>query len=115
MVKEQDHRFLFFLCKTFQKLPTDPFFEQIDPLEKMWLFYSWAHDNNVNIENMKDQAILIGSFSNLEMAKQMSKGPDYQLSEDDYESSWQYVQSQPMKDSSALDGINTRRRRRVVS
>ena len=88
----------------------------MDPYEKLWLFYAWAHKNNLKIDSMKDQAILIGAFSNLEMAKQMSKGPDYQLSDEDFESSWQHVQSQPSPEALAgiKEGAPIRRRRKVV-
>ena len=53
------------------------------------------------------------------MAKQMSKGPDYQLSDEELESSWDYVQSQPAP--TALDRIEEggqaphRRRRRLLN
>ena len=107
---------MLYLVETFQKLPSDPFFEQMDQMEKMLLFYAWANKNNVELESMKNQAILIGAFSNLEMAQKMSRGPDYQLSEEEFDASYDYVQSQPMPE--ALQGIseegNSRRRRRRV-
>ena len=91
----------------------------MDPMDKLWLFHAWVNKQNVKIDILKDHAILNGAFYNPEMAKQMSKGPDYELSEEELESSWDYVQSQPV--STALDRIQEgvkkpeRRRRRVLN
>ena len=108
-----------YLCETFQKPPSDPFFENMEPMDKLWLFHAWVNKQNVQIEILKDHAILNGAFYNPEMAKQMSKGPDYQLSDEELESSWDYVQSQPAP--TALDRIEEggqaphRRRRRLLN
>lgn len=95
----------------FNKLPSDPFFEEMDPMEKLWLFHSWAHDNNLELASLKDQAIFIGAFSNLEMAKQMLKGPTFESSDEDFEASFNYVRSQPLPASNDIKEGSQRRRR----
>lgn len=94
----------------------------MDPLEKLWLFNGWVQKNKINVDILRDHAIFTGSFSNLEMAKQVSKKPDYSSSDEDWDKSWDYIQSQPVKDS-ALKDINKEgfrnskrrnRRRKVV-
>ncbi len=108
----------------FRRLPSDPWFDEIDPVEKLYLFYSWQEKEIRQMELMRSQAILIGSFSNLEMARDLSKPPDFESSDEEYEDSWNFVQSQPISDAarSALQGIkgegdlrlSRRRKRRVI-
>jgi len=124
VVKDPDHRFIDHLSERFSRLPSDPWFDEIDPVEKMYLFYSWRESERRQVETLRDQAILIGSFTNLEMAKDMSKEPDFSSSDEEYQDSWDYVQAQPVSDraKSALQGIkgedhlrlSRRRGRRVV-
>jgi hypothetical protein len=54
-------------------LPDDPFYERINPYLKVWLYESWLHDKELESERLKQQAILIGSFFNPEMARKMIK------------------------------------------
>lgn len=55
----------------FGKLPDDPFYENINAYLKVWLYESWLHDQELEAQKLRNQAILIGSFSNLEMAQRM--------------------------------------------
>lgn len=71
MVKEADHQFLFFLSKTYGKLPNDPFFEDMDPFVKLWLYESWSNELEQNLDKDRALGILIGSFSNPEAARDM--------------------------------------------
>lgn len=68
--------------KTFGKSPDDLFYENINPYLKMWLYESWIHDQELESEKLRNQAILIGSFFNPEMAQKMLKidNPDFQSS-----------------------------------
>jgi hypothetical protein len=69
--------------KTFHKLPDDTFYESINPYLKVWLYESWLYDLELEAQREKNQAILIGSFSNLEMAQKMiqSENPTYQATD----------------------------------
>ena len=93
MVKEPDHKFLHYMCETFQKHPDDSFFEDMDPVIKLWWYESWVHRIETEHENAKAQAIFIGSFTNPEAARRMVKQdtPDVESSDDDFEKSMQMV------------------------
>ena len=65
----------------FQKLPSDPWFENLDPVLKLWMFESWVQDLEEKNEFERSFTILGGSFHNPEMAKKMIKQdqePDFQ-------------------------------------
>lgn len=73
-------QFIFWLSKTYGKFPSDNCFEDMNPWEKLWLYESWLFEFEQKIKMERDLAILTGSFSNYDMAKQMIKesDPDYQ-------------------------------------
>lgn len=75
-----NQQFIFWLSKTYGKLPSDNFFEEINPWEKVWLYESWVYELEQKAEMQKNIAVLTGSFSNYEMAQQIIKqeDPDYQ-------------------------------------
>lgn len=83
MVRTPEHLFIRHLVKLFGKLPDDPFYENIDAYLKVWLYESWLHDQELENQKLRNQAILIGSFSNLEMAQKMiaSENPKAQTTD----------------------------------
>lgn len=87
VVKEPHHRFQYHLCKMFGKTPSDSFFEEMDPIEKLWLYESWVNELEIDLEKEKAIAILIGSFSNPEMAQKMhmKDNPNVKVSDDEFE------------------------------
>ena len=50
--------------------PNNSKIENIDPVQKMWMFYSWLEDKNDQYELAKNLGYLIGSFTNPEAVKQ---------------------------------------------
>jgi hypothetical protein len=84
---EPDHRFIWFLCKTFKKLPDDNFFEEMDPIMKLYMYEHWVQDFKEKNEFARSYSILQGSFSNPEMAKKMinSDNNTYSMAETDEE------------------------------
>ena len=80
MVRTPEHQFIRYLAHEYKKLPDDPFYETINPYLKVWLYESWLHERELESERLKNQAILIGSFFNPEMAQKMlkSENPDFQ-------------------------------------
>lgn len=75
------------------KLPDDPFFEEMNPFIKMWLYESWINEIENEYEKMRQLGILIGSFYNPEAARKIAKqeNPDYSTTEEEFEQSLQYV------------------------
>lgn len=49
----------------------DPKIEEMDPIRKMWMFYSWLTDQKDKAEFAKNQAYLIGSFINPEAVQKL--------------------------------------------
>lgn len=55
----------------FNTIPDDPKITEMNPVTKMWMFYNWIEDHNDEYEQLKNQGILIGSFTNPEQAQKM--------------------------------------------
>lgn len=114
MVREPDHRFLRHLCLAFKKLPNDPFFEQMDPFIKLWLYEGWVHEKELELENARAQAILIGSFHNPEAAHKMVKleNPDYSASDEDVEKVMEQIKAEAEKEAQDQQHATKPHRRR---
>jgi hypothetical protein len=104
------------LVNTFGKLPSDPFFEEMHPLEKHWLFESWYHDQELQAERMKNQAILTGGFYNPEMAHRMFKKdrPDFASTDDDFEAATQFVREQIEQEAQGKKKGRRRRKAKLI-
>jgi hypothetical protein len=87
-VRTPNHRFLRYLVNTFGKLPNDPFYEDINPYLRVWLYEGWCHDLELEAEKLRNHAILTGSFSNPEAAQKMIKEPTYQSTDIEETSRW---------------------------
>jgi hypothetical protein len=74
-------------------LPSDSVIENIDPIEKQFLFINWMHDQTEKFDLAKNHAYLIGSFINPEAAKKLSEGDDTKIESEtkDFEKSLEMV------------------------
>lgn len=113
--------FQFYLCKLFNRLPSDSFFEEMNPFEKLWLYESWVNELEEKAKFNKSLAILTGGFYNPQLAQKMLKDqdPDYSLSDDEFEESWRIVKEgrkniQPEEDQEEDYPKRKRPRRRKV-
>jgi hypothetical protein len=95
-----DSQFTWELFKITGKYPDDPSYEDINPYLRVWLFENWLFEKEREIEQKKDQAILIGSFTNPEAAQKMvkSENPDYASSDKDFDAATKLVRDQIKKD-----------------
>lgn len=77
----------------FRRLPDDNFFENIDPMTKLWMYESWIKDEEEKHKFARDYSVFIGSFYNPEAAKQAmsQENPNYSLSEKEEEETMQKV------------------------
>ena len=68
-------------------MPSDPFFEEMDPYEKLWMYNSWCEDKDELIDLLREHGILIGSFTNPKVAQAMKKAenPDYSMTDDEFD------------------------------
>lgn len=79
MIKEPENKFLWFLCKTFNMLPDDPRIENMDSNLYAYMFLAWQEDIKEKNDFAKAYSILVGSFSNPQMANKYIKreNPDF--------------------------------------
>lgn len=99
------------------KLPDDPYYEDMDPVLKRWLFESWIADKKDQAELAKNHAYLLASFDHPEAVKQMlGEGNVHVSSEEDFEESTRMVR-EINKKAMALGGEKKeggRRKRRAA-
>ncbi len=84
---------MYHMCKMFNRLPSDSFFEEMDPIEKLWLYESWMHEIELEHELHQRTAILTGSFSNPQAAQDYVKqlNPDFALTDEEFDESLEMV------------------------
>jgi hypothetical protein len=95
----------------YQKLPNDPFFEEMDPLMYLWLFENWDANRNRKQEELRSIGILIGSFYNPEAAEKMLDSANtISTSDEDFDKLVDSIIGKP--------GINerlSRRKRKIIA
>lgn len=65
-------------------MPDDPFFENMDPVQRAWMFFSWAEDYGDDFKLLENQGYLIGSFINPEAVKKiLGTGAEKHMSTDE--------------------------------
>ena len=110
-MREPEHRFLHYLCETYQKLPDDPFFEEMDPLLKLYMYESWIAKQELEMERTRHASILTGSFSNPEAARKMvEEEPDHASTDEEFEKSFEMA----MQISDEPEKPKHRRGRKVI-
>ena len=114
VVRTPEHQFIRHLTKLFNKLPDDVFYEHINPYLKVWLYESWLHDQELEIDRLRKQAILIGSFFNPDMAQKMikSENPDFASTDEDLDEANKAVREQILE--AEKKGNKKRKKRKVV-
>lgn len=113
VVKDTDHRFIWYLCKLYKKLPDDDFFEDLDPIMRAWMFNSWLEDIKEEAEKDKQLGLLIGSFTNYEAVKSIisAENPDHMMSDEEFDNVSQQILT---KKDNEVEPIKKRRRRRKL-
>lgn len=100
------------LVKIFGKPMSDPFFEQMDPVEKLVMFYNWLEDKKDNYELAKQHGLLVGSFINPDAAKKMSDDSNViKSSEQDFEKSMNLVK----EINENIDGPIRKRKKKLIN
>ena len=115
VVRTPEHQFIREMVKRFKKLPDDPFYENINPYLKVWLYESWLHDKELESEKLRNQAILIGSFFNPEAAQKMIKIEHQDFESTDLEETSSLVREQILEQEREKKTGKKRKKRKVVS
>ncbi len=104
---------MFDLFKIKGEAPDSDYYENMDPLMKLWLYESWVQDLEDKHEFAKGYSILQGSFTNPQMARDMvrKQNPEHMSSDKDFEESMRMVLEDREK-SKSINGKKRRRRRR---
>jgi hypothetical protein len=103
------------LCKIFQRTPDDPFFEEMDPVQKMWMFENWLGDQIDKAELAKNQAYLIASFDHPEAIKQlMGEGNVHISSDEEFEESSRMVREMNLKSQKLGNKEIKKKRKRLL-
>jgi len=105
----------------FGKKPSDPFLEEMDPMEKLWLYECWANDLESQYKTYRALGILIGSFWNPQAAAKMSEQgkPTYESDDESYEQTVKMVQEASNKldvdsTNASVESKKRRKKRRIV-
>jgi len=113
VVRTPEGRFITHLMKTFHKLPDDTFYENINPYLKIYLYESWVYDLELEAQREKNQAILIGSFSNLEMAQKMIRDENPNIQATNLDETSKKVRESILEDNKAKN--SKRKKRKIVN
>lgn len=87
------------MCKQHGKGLDDPWFDELNPVLKTYMYEHWCRDQEEAFEMARSQAILIGSFSNPAAAQDMlkSENPDFASSDEDFEQSLRLIEENKKK------------------
>lgn len=102
----------------FGKLPDAEWFEELDPILKIYMYEHWCRDREEAYELAKSQSILVGSFTNPQAAKDMLKNeePDFASTDEDFEKSMEMVrQGHVTGELPPEKPLHRRKRRKVIT
>ena len=103
------------MCKIYQKLPNDPFINEMDPVLKLYLYEQWLGDHRDNAELAKNHAYLVGSFHNPEAVKQLMNDNVHESSDEDLAQSMNMVRSVPVNSENEKTSMPTRKRKHRIT
>jgi hypothetical protein len=76
---------LWFLSKTFGKLPDDEFWDDLNPVLRAFMYNNWVQDQNDEVEVLKNHGYLIGGFINPDMYRKIHNNKEIKSAETDEE------------------------------
>jgi hypothetical protein len=100
-------------------MPDDPWFDELDPMLKIYMYQHWIQDYEEKNEFAKSYATFVGSFYNPEMARQImdSEAPENvtESSEEEFDESTRWVledRERYLKEQQSNVPVRRKRRRR---
>jgi len=101
--------------KTFNRLPDDNFYEDINPYLKAYLYETWIFEQEEEAELRRREIIFLGSFSNPEAAQRIvkSENPDHSSSDEDFDKATEGVRNKIIE-SDSKKGRKKRKKRKVL-
>lgn len=113
MARTPEIQFIIWLAKWLHKLPSDPFYENINAYEKVLLYESWLYELELEAQKSRNHAILTGSFSNLEMAQRMVQDENPKARTTDFDQTSKKIRDKILETNKGKKG--KRKKRKVVS
>lgn len=98
----------------FRKLPDDPFFEEMNPLTKMWMFYNWAEDYHEKHESYKHLGYLIGSFIDPAAVKRLLETNKFVSSDKDFDESTRMILEEKKQAELEKASKKNKRRKKII-
>ena len=92
--------------------PDDPIIENIDPVQKMWMFENWLEDKSDQYELAKHLGYLIGSFINPEAVRRLTGAGAKQFKSDDKE--FDELSKSIIDNNRKEDSLKPHRRRKKI-
>lgn len=103
------------------RLPDDPWYEDLDPVLKRWLFENWIGDKKDDAELAKNHAYLLASFDHPDAVKQLvGEGNVHVSTNEEFEESSRMVREMNLKSFGLSDlnkkekGVRRKRKRRII-
>lgn len=106
--------FLYFLCKTFKKLPDDPFITEMNPVHKLFFFFHWLNENNNKYELAKNHAYIIGGFINPEAVKKLLGTGNKTSSDEDMDEAMEMIAKAKPSAPSQANNLPGKKRRKII-
>lgn len=97
----------------FKKLPSDNFIEEMDPLEKAWMYYHWRHDYKDSQDMLENVGYLIGSFTNPEAVKQMLDSNSFSSTDEEFDELSKKILEENKSKENSQKSLHRRHRRRI--
>jgi hypothetical protein len=96
-------------------MPDDPFITEMDPVQKLWMFYSWVEERKEIQNAERDQAYLIGGFVNPSLLQKMLNEDSNSIStsDEDFEQSLKIIKDSH-QDTENTASLKRKRRRKKI-
>lgn len=94
-------------------MPDDDEIEEMDPVMKMWMFYSWIEDNNEQVDLLKHTGYLIGSFIDPQAARQLSNSNKTSVDDEAFEQQAKKIEEEGKKVRQEIKTGKRKRKRKV--
>lgn len=106
--------YLYFLCITFKKLPSDPFITEMNPVHKLFFFFHWLNANNNKYELAKNHAYIIGGFINPEAVKRLLGTGNKMSSEEDMDTTMEMIAKSKPLEPPQTNNLPGKKKRKII-
>lgn len=95
-------------------MPGDPFYDNINPYLKRYLFESWIYKQELEIKKLRSLGLFIGSFSNPEAANNLYKADNPDIESTDSEELANKIHNQIIEEEKINSKRINRRKKKIL-